>query len=104
MSSRINFNDDVSDRICFTIQGLDYDFIYPTAKEWSDVAMLTFQLKEEKDEKKIKSLAKKIRKAVDTMVVPVGHDVSIDDTLESAPLPVSQAFNKKLQEWLNPEG
>lgn len=103
MSSRINFNDDVSDRVCFTIQGLDYDFIYPTAKEWNDIALLTLEIQNEKDEKKLKSLAKKLEKSINTMIVPVGHENPIEKTLESAPLPVSKAFNKKIQEWLNPE-
>ena len=103
MSSRINLNDDVADRIGFTIQGLDYDFVYPTAKEWNEFVILTAQLQEEKDEKKIKSLSKKMEKAFNAMIVPVGHDTPISDTLEEAPLPVSQALQKQMKKWLNPE-
>ena len=103
MSSRINFNDDVVDRIGLTIQGLDYDFVYPTAKEWNEIVILTAELQEEKDEKKIKSLSKKIEKAFNAMIVPVGHNTPINDTLEKAPLPVSQALQKQIKKWLNPE-
>lgn len=103
MSSRINLNDDVADRIGFTIQGLDYDFVYPTAKEWNEFIVLSAKLQEEKDKKKIKSLGEKVEKALNAMIVPVGHDTLIDDTLEKAPLPVVQAFQKQMKKWLNPE-
>nr|DAX87198.1 MAG TPA: hypothetical protein [Bacteriophage sp.] len=103
MSSRINLNDDVADRIGFTIQGLDYDFVYPTAKEWNEFIVLSAELQEEKDKKKIKSLGEKTEKALNAMIIPVGHDTPIDDTLEKAPLPVVQAFQKQMKKWLNPE-
>ena len=81
-----------------------YSYLKDITKKWLKENDIYYdEIFFEKDKKKIKSISKKIEKAFNAMIVPVGHDTPINDTLEKAPLPVSQALQKQIKEWLNPE-
>lgn len=109
MSSRINLNDNTSDRFEFSIGGLDYDFKYPTLEEIDPITDLYNQREVEtkKDTPEsvetIKQIDDKLTEKLYALVVPVGHAVPIQETLKKQPYPVVRAFNKMMTEQLSAE-
>lgn len=109
MSSRINLNDNTSDKFEFTIGGLDYDFIYPTLEEIEPITEL-YQEREAASKEdtpasvqKIADIDEKLTDKLYGLVKPVGHDTPIQDTLKKQPYPVVRAFNKMMTEQLTAE-
>ena len=109
MSSRINLNDNTSDRFEFTIGGLDYDFKYPTMEDVEPITNLynerEIKVKDETAEGKaqLAEIDKKIEDALYALVMPVGHTTPIREVLKKQPLPVVHAFNKMMNEQLTAE-
>ena len=109
MSSRINLNDNASDKFEFTIGGLDYDFKYPTLEEIEPITDLYKErdIESKKDTpesvEKIAQIDEKLTEALYSLVIPVGHDTPIRDTLKKQPYPVVKAFNKMMTEQLAAE-
>lgn len=109
MSSRINLNDNISDRFEFTIGGLNYDFVYPTLEDVEPITDLTRErekfAKEDTPEsvEKIAEIDDKLSETLYALVKPVGHDTPIKDTLKKQPYPVVRAFNKMIVEQLSAE-
>ena len=109
MSSRVNLNDNTSDKFEFTIGGLDYDFRYPTLEQIDPITQLYSE--REKAEKeggaesvdKIAEIDKKLTDTLYGMVVPVGHTTPIEETLKKQPYPVVKAFNKMMTDQLSAE-
>lgn len=109
MSSRINLNDNTSDRFEFTIGGLDYDFKYPTLDEIEPITNLYQErdIESKKDTpesvKKVAEIDDKLTDALYNLVVPVNHSTPIKETLKKQPFPVVRAFNKMMTEQLSAE-
>lgn len=109
MSSRINLNDNTSDKFEFTIGGLDYDFKYPTLDEIEPITNL-YQERDIESKKdtpesvaRIAEIDEQLTEALYKLVVPVGHDTPIRETLKKQPFPVVRAFNKMMTEQLSAE-
>lgn len=104
MSSRLNLNDNITDVFEFTIGGKDYDFKYPTMEQLQPIAELN-----EKREKAVKDGAdtteidEEIERVMYGMVIPVGHDTPIKETLKTQPFPVVRAFNEMMAKQLSAE-
>ena len=106
MSSRVNLNDNTSDRFEFSIGGLDYDLLYPTLEQLEPMTDLFNQrevVEDSGDTEKLKELDEKISDKMYEMIVPVGHTTPIRDTLKKQSYPVVKAFNKMLTEQLSAE-
>lgn len=109
MSSRVNLNDNTSDKFEFTVGGLDYDFRYPTLEQIDPITELYNEReKAEKDDTpegvdKLAEIDKKLEETLYGMVVPVGHTTPIRETLQKQPVPVVRAFNKMITEQLSAE-
>ena len=109
MSSRKNLNDNASDKFEFTVGGLDYDFKYPTLEEIEPITNLYTERESEakKDTpesvEKIAEIDKNLTDKLYSMVVPVGHETPIEDTLKKQPYPVVKAFNKMMTDLLAAE-
>lgn len=109
MSSRINLNDNISDRFEFSIGGLDYDFKYPTLEEIDPITDLYKEREKAEKENtpeavdKIKEIDDKLTDTLYGLVVPIGHDTPIRETLKKQPYPVVKAFNKMMTEQLSAE-
>ena len=109
MSSRLNLNDNTSDKFEFTIGGLDYDFKYPTLDEIDPITEL-YKKREVASKKdtpesvqEIAEIDDKLTETLYGLVIPVGHETPIKDTLKKQPFPVVKAFNKMITEQLNAE-
>lgn len=109
MSSRINLNDNTSDRFEFTIGGLDYDFKYPTLDEIDPITDLYKErdIESKKDTpeaaERVAEIDEQLTEALYRLVIPVNHSTPIKDTLKKQPFPVVRAFNKMMTEQLSAE-
>lgn len=109
MSSRVNLNDNTSEKYEFTIGGLDYDFKYPTLEQIEPITDLyekrDVAVKEDTPEsvKEIKKIDEKLTDLLYSFVVPVGHETPIEKTLKAQPYPVVKAFNKMMMDLLSAE-
>lgn len=103
MSSRVNLNDNVSDRFEFSVGGLDYDLVYPSLNEIEPITNLYQERDETDDEKKKKEIEEKLSEALYSLIVPVGHNTPIEDTLKAQPFPVIKAFNEMISKQLSAE-
>lgn len=112
MSSRVNLNDNTKDKFEFSIGGLDYDLKYPTLEEIEPIQELVRRsslvendtnISSEEKEKSLSGIRDEMEKVMYSMVVPVGHDTPIKETLSKQPFPVVKAFNKMLNEQLSAE-
>lgn len=112
MSSRANLNDNTNERYEFTIGGLDYDLKYPTLEEIEPIQDLIAksnriekdtQLSEEERETKLKAVRDEMEGAMYALIVPVGHDTPIKETLNKQPFPVVKKFNAMMSEQLSAE-
>lgn len=109
MSSRVNLNDNISDKYEFSIGGLDYDFKYPTLGEIEPVTKLygerDVEAKKDTPESvaRVAEIDEELTDALYALVIPVGHDTPIKETLKTQPFPVVRAFNKMLMEQLSAE-
>ena len=109
MSSRVNLNDNVEEAFGFTIGGLDYDFKYPTLKVMEPIQELNRERekaaldKTPEGDEKLGKIDNELTEKLYELVVPVGHETPIKETLESQPLPVVKAFNKLVIEQLSAE-
>lgn len=106
MSSRVNLNDNTSDRFEFSIGGLDYDLKYPTLEQLEPMTDLFNQrevVEDSGDTEKLKELDEQISDKMYSMIIPVGHTTPIRETLNKQPYPVVKAFNKMLTEQLSAE-
>lgn len=109
MSSRVNLNDNTSDRYEFSIGGLDYDFKYPTLEEIEPITKLYEErekLEKEDTAKSAEKLAEIDKKLTDTIysfVVPVNHSTPIEETLKKQSYKVVKAFNKMMTDQLSAE-
>lgn len=102
MSSRMNFDDSVSDKFEFQIGGKDFDFIYPTLDQMKPFEKKVEKINKSKDSKEIKELNLNniILETAREFVVPVGHEEKLEDILNTVPLNVSRKLNQKLVELL----
>lgn len=109
MSSRINLNDNTSDKFEFTIGGLDYDFKYPTLDEIDPITNLYKErdIESKKDSPeavaRVAEIDEQLTEALYSLVIPVGHATPIKETLKKQPFPVVRAFNKMMTEQLSAE-
>lgn len=109
MSSRVNLNENVNDKFEFTIGGKDYDFKYPTLDEMQPFTDLyrerDIASKEDTPAsvQKVADIDSKLTDALYALIIPVGHDTPIKDTLQTQPFPVVRAFNKMITEQLSAE-
>lgn len=106
MSSRVNLNDNTSDRFEFSIGGLDYDLKYPTLEQLEPMTDLFNQrevVEDSGDTEKLRELDEQISDKMYSMIIPVGHTTPIRETLNKQPYPVVKAFNKMLTEQLSAE-
>jgi len=106
MSTRVNLNDNISDAFQFTIGGLDYDFKYPTMEDFEPMGNLYKErdaAEKKHDDKKVAEIDEKLQKALYDLIIPVGHDTPIQDTLKKQPYPVVKAFNKMVKDQLSAE-
>lgn len=108
MSSRVNLNDNTSDRYEFSIGGLDYDFVYPTLEQVEPITDLynareKETKKENPDDAVLKDIDNKLEEALYGLVVPVGHTTPIKETLKKQSFKVVQAFNKMMTEQMTAE-
>lgn len=109
MSSRTNLNDNINDKYEFTVGGLDYDFKYPTLSEVEPITNL-YKEREiaEKDTsaegvEKLAQIDERLTDNLYNLIIPVGHDVPIKETLKKQSVKVVAAFNKMLAEQLSAE-
>lgn len=109
MSSRVNLNDNTSEKYEFTIGGLDYDFKYPTLEQIEPITDL-YNKREQETKKEtpesVKEIAKideKLTELLYSFVVPIGHETPIEKTLKTQPYPVVKAFNKMMMDLLSAE-
>lgn len=112
MSSRVNLNDNTKDRFEFSVGGFDYDLKYPTLEGVEPIRELVKKMdtiendSNMSDEDKSDALDK-VRSEMETvmydMIVPVGHDTPIKETIAKQPFPVVKAFNKMMNEQLSAE-
>ena len=109
MSSRINLNDNTSDKFEFTIGGLDYDFKYPTLDEIDPITNLYKErdIESKKDTpesvQRVAEIDEQLTDALYGLVIPVGHTTPIRETLKKQPFPVVRAFNKMMTDQLSAE-
>lgn len=109
MSSRLNLNDNISDKFEFTIGGLDYDLKYPTMGELDPVSQLTKEREaiqtgdSPNKEELLTEIDEKMADEMYKLIIPVGHETPIKDTLNRQPFPVIRAFNKMMTEQLSAE-
>lgn len=109
MSSRVNLNDNTNDKFEFSIGGLDYDFKYPTLEEIDPITDLYKErdIESKKDTpesvQRIAEIDEKLTDILYGLVIPVGHDTPIRDTLKKQPYPVVRAFNKMMTDQLSAE-
>lgn len=109
MSSRINLNDNTSDKFEFTIGGLDYDFKYPTLDEIDPITNLYKErdIENKKDTpesvQRVAEIDEQLTEALYGLVIPVGHTTPIRETLKKQPFPVVRAFNKMMTDQLSAE-
>lgn len=112
MSSRVNLNDNTNDKFEFTVGGLDYDLKYPTLGEVEPIQEMVkksnqiegdLTLSDEEKEKALAKVREEMEDAMYSMIIPVGHDTPIKDTLSKQPFPVVKAFNKMMNEQLSAE-
>lgn len=109
MSSRVNLNDNTSDRYEFSIGGLDYDFKYPTLEEIEPVTKLYEEReKAEKEDtpesvEKIKEIDEKLTETLYGFVIPVNHSTPIKEVLKKQSYRVVKAFNKMMTDQLSAE-
>lgn len=109
MSSRVNLNDNASDRYEFSIGGLDYDFKYPTLEEVEPITKLYEEReKAEKDDSpeasdKLKEIDEKLTETLYAFIVPVNHSTPIKETLKKQSFKVVKAFNKMMTDQLSAE-
>ena len=52
---------------------------------------------------KVADIDSKLTDALYALIIPVGHDTPIKDTLQTQPFPVVRAFNKMITEQLSAE-
>lgn len=109
MSSRVNLNDNVSDRYEFSIGGLDYDFVYPTLSQIDPITELYNQreIEEAKDtaesKAKIQEIDKKLTETLYSFILPVGHTTPIKETLKKQSYRVVKEFNQMMAQQLTAE-
>lgn len=102
MSSRINFNDTVSDRFEFQVGGKDFDLIFPTLTELQDVQNELISTNEEAKKKKLSTQEAQIATSLTMVgkiyefVKPVGHEEKLEDVLATTPSSVAKVLNEKL--------
>lgn len=109
MSSRVNLNENTADVFGFTIGGLDYDLKYPTLEEIEPITELSKKREvldktdtPEAAEEKAK-IDEKLTEEFYKLIIPIGHETPIADTLKKQPFPVVKAFNKMVLEQLSAE-
>lgn len=109
MSSRVNLNDDTSEKYEFTIGGLDYDFKYPTLEQIEPITDL-YNKREQESKKETPESVKTIAKIDEELtthlysfVIPVGHNTPIEKTLKTQPYTVVKKFNKMVMDLLSSE-
>lgn len=109
MSSRVNLNDNASDRYEFSIGGLDYDFKYPTLEEIEPITKLYEEReKVEKEDtpesaEKLAKIDEQLTETLYSFVLPVNHSTPIQDTLKKQSYKVVKAFNKMMTDQLSAE-
>lgn len=109
MSSRVNLNDNVEEVFGFTIGGLDYDFKYPTLSTMEPIQGLYRDREKAEADKspegidKLSEIDEQLTEKFYELIIPVGHDTPIKETLKNQPLPVVKAFNKMVMEQLSAE-
>lgn len=98
-SERFNFNDDVSDAFQFEIAGLAYDMRYPTQDEIRPFVKLVTQfeaIKNTASEEQIEKVNTKMEDFIHSLIVPVGHETPIKETLKKVNIVVLRRLNERL--------
>lgn len=109
MSSRVNLNENTAETFCFTIGGLDYDLKYPTLEEIEPITELSKKrevLSKTDTPEAVEEMAdidNKLTEEFYKLIIPVGHETPIADTLRKQPFPVVKAFNRMVLEQLSAE-
>lgn len=109
MSSRVNLNENSAETFGFTIGGLDYDLKYPTLEEIEPITELSKKrevLSKTDTPEAVEEMAdidNKLTEEFYKLIIPVGHETPIADTLRKQPFPVVKAFNKMVLEQLSAE-
>lgn len=107
MSSRVNLNDNISDRYEFSIGGLDYDFKYPTLSDVEPITELYNQREkvESSDaadkEQKLAEIDNLLTDKLYGFIIPIGHSIPIKETLSKQSIRVVKEFNKMLTDQLS---
>lgn len=95
MSSRVNLNDNISDKYEFTVGGLDFDLKYPTMTDIEPISKLMEERENASPERK-KEIDEQTVELMYQMITPVGHTTPIKEVLQTQPFPVVKAFNKMI--------
>ena len=109
MSSRVNLNENTAETFGFTIGGVDYDLKYPTLEEIEPITELSKRrevLNKTDTPEAVEEMAdidNKLTEEFYKLIIPVGHETPIADTLRKQPFPVVKAFNKMVLEQLSAE-
>lgn len=109
MSSRLNLNENAQETFGFTIGGLDYDLKYPTLEEIEPITELSKKrevLAKTNTPEAVEEMGEidnKLTEEFYKLIIPVGHEVPIADTLRKQAFPVVKAFNKMVLEQLSAE-
>lgn len=112
MSSRLNLNDNTNTKFEFTVGGLDYDLNYPTLEDLEPIqdkfkelrrAQNNEGLAESERDAAVERITDEAQGLIYAMIVPVGHNTPIEETIAKQPYPVVKAFNKMMNEQLAAE-
>lgn len=107
-SQRFNFNDQVADAFPFSVGGRDYDMRYPTQDEMKPFSKMLVEFNEmsqqlkigQGDEKAYLKLNDKMEDFIYGLIVPVGHETPIKETLKEVNVVVLRRLNSRLVEEL----
>ena len=87
-------------KFSFTIGDKEFEFRKPTVREMREVAKKFSGIEKEADADKQTKLSDDAMAELYKFVVPVGHEVSIKDSLEDQPVSVQVAFNEMIKKEL----
>lgn len=87
-------------KFTFTIGDKEFEFRKPTVREMREVAKKFAGIENETDLDKQTKKSDEAMASLYTFVVPVGHEVTIRDTLEDQPVSVQAAFNEMIKKEL----
>lgn len=87
-------------KFTFTIGDKEFEFRKPTVREMREVAKKFSGIEKEEDLDKQTKMSEAAMAELYKFVIPVGHEVTIHDTLEDQPVSVQAAFNEMIKKEL----